>query len=135
MPCKTQFEAWREHIPIYLKEFFELFSADVVLLLNYSPGSLDIVEKWILEAYPDTEAMLVSNQSKRVNLLACYIGETFRKALGSEWDINLDDPDDAFYAMPILVTDGDIECPLSLTTASADRRSGLYLRTVLENSL
>ena len=118
----------------FLEEFIAQFPAEDRHHLDYSPSSLDVVEKWILKTYPDTDDMLVPSESERVNGVACYVGETFRKTLGGKWDIRLDDPKFAYYSMPILTGAYDAECPLCLVTASADRRTGDFLRTVLENS-
>lgn len=83
--------------------------------------------------------MLERDQNQLVNGAACYIGEIFRKALGGRWDIELGDPDYVYFGVPILRGLGgstnESECPLSLATASADRRTGNYLRTVLENQI
>jgi hypothetical protein len=93
------------------------------------------VEQWILDRYPNTDAMLVEDESRIVNRLACYIGETFRKTLGGRWSMRLDDPKFAFHGLPILIGGKGLatpECPLTLATASADRRRGNYMRTILE---
>src|SRR5262249_24430626 len=53
---------------------------------------------------------------------------------GANWAINLENEDRAFYGLPIIrFSNGDEECPLAMATASLDRRTGDYLRTVVEN--
>lgn len=108
--------------------------------LDFSPFSLDVLEAWILERYESPRSMLEREQKQIVNGAACYVGETFRKALSGRWDIELDDPNYVYFGVPILRGLGgksttESECPLSLATASADRRTGTYLRTVLENMI
>jgi hypothetical protein len=50
------------------------------------------------------------------------------------WDIELDNEDRVFYRLPVIrFADGAEACPLALVTASLDRRTGQYLRTVVEN--
>jgi hypothetical protein len=106
--------------------------------LDFSPGSLDVLEAWILERYASTDAMLPASESRVVDGLARYIGETFRKAIGGRWEIRLDDPKYVFYGKPQLTGFWDKPtplCPLSLATASADRRTGRYLGGVLASYL
>ena len=130
---RDDFEHWLISMDEFLEEFLTEFSKEEQNRLNYTLESLDIVEARILELYPNMKAMLVPSESQRVNLIACYVGETIRKNLGGKWDIRLKDPKFAFHGMPILIGPYDPECPLSLATASADRRTGIYLRTVLAN--
>lgn len=132
--ARSQFEDWKDFVPDFLQEFFSLFPHESRASLDFSPQSLDVVEASLLAWYPDTESMLLPSAGPTVNLLACYVGETFRKSLGGDWDICLDDPEYAFYGLPIIRGTRDTECPLTLVTASADRRTGTYMRDVLENS-
>ncbi len=118
----------------FLEEFEAEFREEDRERLDFSPESLDLVEAWILKTYTDMDAMLRPTESHRVNRVACYVGETFRKTLGGKWDIRLDDPSFAFHAMPLVTGANDPECPLTLVTAAADRRTGNYLRTVLQNT-
>ncbi len=118
----------------FLEEFATEFSEEEQILLDYSPESLEIVEKWILTNYKNAAVMLKASEKQRVNQVACYVGETFRKSKGGKWDIQLDNPSFVFYALPVLTGTFDPECPLSLVTAAADRRTGSYLRQVLKNT-
>ncbi len=133
------FQYWLMDMDDAIDRLKAMFSKETRKQLDFSSVSLDVLESWILDRYPDTKAMIESDQSQVVNGAACYIGETFRKTLGGRWDINLDDPQYAFFGVPILkIGSGDkvsTDCPLSLATASANRRTGTYLRTVLENML
>ncbi|WP_051064202.1 hypothetical protein [Acinetobacter sp. CIP-A165] len=46
--------------------------------LYYSIESLDILEHWILEQYPTTQAILAQQESRKVDGYARYVGETFK---------------------------------------------------------
>jgi hypothetical protein len=134
---RDDFEHWLAGMDDVLESFFASQPAEIRQQLNFGPKSLDAVESIILQTYPDTDSMLKPDQGQFVNALACYIGETFRKILGGKWDIRLNDPKFAFAGLPILV--GGVNqavprCPLTLATATADRRAGNYLRTILENA-
>ncbi len=132
---RDQFEYWLASLDEMLQEFFSTIHEEYRKQLDLSPASLDTLEGIILQRYADAKAMLDPNESSFVNGLACYIGETFRKAIGGRWTIRLDDAKFAFYGLPIIADAGKdrktVECPLTLATAAADRRTGKYLRTVL----
>ena len=137
---RDDFDHWVSYMPDGLKHFFDGLPDQIRNKLDYSPASLDALEKWILETYPSTEAMLKPDQASRVGGAARYIGETFRKAIGGHWDIRFDDPNNAFFAIPILTGFNEHPAPtpvspLALTTTAADRRTGKFLRTILENKL
>ena len=131
---REDFEYWLATLDTFLAEFVEEFPASVRRKLDYSSASLDMVESWILKTYESTDAMLEGTEGRRVNRAACYIGETFRKAAKGKWTVNLEDRDRAYFGLPIIVAPGkDSECPLTLATTAADRRTGTFLRTMLEN--
>jgi hypothetical protein len=53
---------------------------------------------------------------------------------GALWAIDLENEDNVYYQLPIIkLPDGAEECPLTLATATLDRRTGEYLRTAVEN--
>lgn len=132
--AQQQFQDWLDFLPDFLAQVPELFSIEEGKRLDLSPASLDVIESFILANYPDTNSMRPSAESQTVNLLACYIGEVFRLALGAKWELQ-SNPDYVYFGLPVLVLkNGDTECPLTLATATADRRTGHYLRKVLENS-
>ena len=132
---KEDFQCWLASMSEHLEEFAERFADVDRDRLDFSPSSLDVAEAWILRHYPSTKSMLDSREGQRVNGAACYVGETYRRVAGGTWTIDLDDPDSVFHALPILENNGNIICPLSLVTATADRRTGNFLRTVLENNM
>ncbi|VTR96976.1 hypothetical protein [Tuwongella immobilis] len=137
LSSRDDFEYWLSNMDDVLESFLAGQPEEIRRRLDFSGPSLDVVESIILRIYPDTDSMLEASQSQSVNALSCYVGETFRKTLGGKWDIRLDDPKFAFAGLPILVgglNQAAPRCPLTLTTATADRRTGNYLRTILENA-
>jgi len=132
------FEYWLADMDDALDRFVVNLPPRVREGLDFSPGSLDTIEAWVLQRYPSTKEMLRKTESRIVDGLARYIGETFRKALGGRWEIRLDDPNYVFYGIPQLTGFGEkssATCPLCLATASADRRTGRYLSGVLASYL
>jgi hypothetical protein len=133
-----EFEFWIFYMEDILDDFLDWLPENLSERLDFSLSSLDALESWLLSLYPNTEAMLEFGQSEIVDASARYVGKTYRNAIDGKWDIILDEPDNAYYRLPILRDKRKNEvqgCPLTLTTASVDRRTGNYLRTVLENKI
>ena len=131
---RADFESWLVDMDDALERFVDALPQELAQRLDYTPGSLDALEKWILDRYASTDQMLASSQATTVDGLARYIGETFRKAIGGRWGIRLDDPKYVFYGLPEIIGYSDKAtslCPMSLATASPDRRNGRYLSGVL----
>src|SRR4051812_50181488 len=104
--------------------------------LDESPASLDVLEAWLLEHYPSTEALMEPGEAEILDGAARYVGETFLGQLGGRWSISADDPKDANYKLPIITGfKGEFSqlSPVTMVTAAADRRSGTYLSTILRN--
>lgn len=98
------------------------------LILDYSPKSLLRLEDWILSRYPAVGNILRETEKSRLDSLARYVGQVYRKNLNGKWKLFLDDPDNVFYELPVVMVLGlDPICPLSEITASVDRRRGDYL--------
>ncbi len=138
LTTREDFDYWVFDMDDALERFLTGLPIKVRESLNFSPSSLNILETWILDKYPNTQAMLETDQSRVVDGAARYIGETFRHAIGGYWDIQLDDPKQAFAGVPILTgceKQSTPICPLALATTSADRRTGRFLCTVLENQM
>jgi hypothetical protein len=130
-----EFDFWVFYMEDVLDDFLDWLPDDISKKLDFSLPSLDILEAWLLSLYPNIEAMLEFGQSEIVDASIRYVGKTYRKATDGVWDIILDEPDNAYYRLPILRDKNKNQvqdCPLSLTTASVDRRTGNYLRTVLQ---
>jgi hypothetical protein len=131
---RDEFESWLVDMDDALERFVDGLPREVSQRLDYTPSSLDALEGWILDRYESTDQMLAASQAATVDGLARYVGETFRKAIGGRWGIRLDDPKYVFYGLPEIMGYSDKPtslCPISLATASADRRSGRYLSGVL----
>ncbi len=138
LTTREDFDYWVSDMDDALERFFTLLPSSVREKLDFSPFSLEALEEWILEKYANTQAMLQRDQAQIVDGVARYIGETFRRTIGGYWTIRLDDPKVAFFGVPILTGFEERPtpaCPLALATASADRRTGTFLHTVLKNHM
>jgi len=135
---RDDFEYWLADMDDAIERFLGGMRSEIRGRFDFSPGSLDVLERWILEHYASTDAMLAMSEIHIVDGLARYIGETFRKAIGGHWEIRLDDPSYVFYAKPQLTGFWNKPTPVSplpLATASADRRTGQFLSGVLASYL
>lgn len=133
---RDDFEYWLADMDDALDRFLERLPAQMRQQLDYTAASLDTLESWVLTTYPSTQAMVERDQAQIVDGAARYIGETFRRAVGGRWDIDLKNRKNVFFGVPILTGFEERPTPVSplaLATASADRRTGTFLRTVLEN--
>ena len=133
---RKQFEGWLDFMDGALGRFLMNLPAEIESRLDFSPQSLNVLESWILNKYPSTQAMTEPDQTITLDALARYIGETFRKVLGGYWDIQLDEPDLVYFSLPIITGfKGGLgyDCPITLATATANRRTGTYLYSVLQN--
>jgi hypothetical protein len=77
-----------------------------------------------------------SGDAKVFDGVARYVGETLRRNMGGHWSIAFDDPKAFNYGLPSLTGfkgENSVLTPLTLATASTDRRTGKYLRGILEN--
>jgi hypothetical protein len=133
-----QFEFWLMDMDDALERFRQELPLDDRDRLDYSAESLDFVEALALSGYPGVQEAKAPTEAKRIDQLARYVGQVFRKHLGGKWSIDFSDPKNAFYGLPQLSgLDGQRAqvCPLTLITASLDRRTGKFLRMVFENNL
>src|SRR5262245_60552911 len=93
------FNYWVADMDDALARFFDGVPGSLRSKLDYSPQSIDALEAWILTRYPSMQAIRAEDESRMVDGMARYVGETFRKNAGGRWDINLDNPKAAFYGV------------------------------------
>src|SRR5579871_6937708 len=72
--------------------------------LDYSVGSLSVLETWLLSSFTSAEHILKADKHL-LDRLSCYVGETFRKNIGGAWTIDYSDEDDVFYGLPVISRD------------------------------
>ena len=134
---RENFEEWLFEMDDALEGFLDGIGEPTRSQLDFSPASLDRLEGWVLERYSSPEDLMKPEAKPVLDGVARYIGETYRKQIGGRWQIRLDDPKYAFFGLPELTGFSERPtpiCPHSLATAMTDRRSGTYLRTILENT-
>ena len=79
------------------------------------------------------------NDTKMLDYLTVYIGETFSKHIGGKWYIDLKNKKNAYYSMPVLTSPeyrGDIYiASMTFATACIHRKKGDYISTILRNCI
>ena len=104
--------------------------------LDFSPDSLGVMEAHILETYANVNEAKAPTEAARVDAMARYVGEVFRKHFGGKWKIDYSDKKNAFYGRPQIAGMKSQEvqfCPLALVTASTQRRTGTFFRNIFDN--
>jgi hypothetical protein len=129
-----QFNLWVFEMDDQLENFRQSLPVNIISKLDYSISSLDSIEKWILDNYSTHQELLKKENGAVVDGLARYIGETFRKNIGGHWSIDLDNPKNAYFNLPVITGFEHIAspvCPHTMTTTAANRRTGNLLSSIL----
>jgi hypothetical protein len=129
------FEAWLIDMDDALERFMSEVPQPVSAQLDYTATALDVFENWLLGAYGTIEKYKNDSSTTIYDGCARYVGETYRRVLGGrQWSLCVRKKSPYFH-LPILSGPSVAEeCPHSLVTASLDRRTGAFMRSVLENS-
>ena|SRR5688572_3311092 len=130
------FEHWLAHMDDALAEFFARLPPELGAGLDYSPASLDRLEAFLLQRYPDIEA-IKADPEPYLDGAARYVGEAFRRNIGGRWRMRMDDPKYVYAGLPELTflpaRDTPV-CPITLVSASLDRRTGAFISGVFHSA-
>lgn len=130
---EENFEIWLTDMPDALDRFFDSVPDYIVNNLDFSEGSLDVIEHWLLNNFKDVDQYKNSAASSIFDGVPRYVGEVFRKKKEGLWDIELKNKKNVFYGLPIVVDAekrGTPLCPHRLVTALFDRNTGHYLSDI-----
>ena len=132
---KENCKEWISYIPDKMDRFTHEFAGNNHLILDYTMASLNDLERWILAHYHDANEL--TNDSSALDYITIYIGETFRRYLGGEWDIDFDNEKEAYY--PVL-TPTEASCkrkaqiaPMAIATECISRNKENYISGILFN--
>ncbi|MFV0383878.1 hypothetical protein [Paracoccus sp. (in: a-proteobacteria)] len=125
---RDHFEEWHASMYVYMDNLRAAVPDNIVL--DYSLDSLLPLERWVLDRYPDVESAR-AELGGLAGAAGAYLGETVRKAAGGKWRMD-DNEKSVFHGFPVLVEirGSKTISPLTLITASTDRRKGDYLHSV-----
>jgi hypothetical protein len=103
--------------------------------LGIDDESLDVLEAFLLRRYRNPGEALQLSERGVLDAAARHIGLVMLLNIdGAAWAIDFEDEKNIYYRLPIIrLPDEAEECPLTMATAALDRRTGEYLRTVVEN--
>lgn len=133
---QDQFENWLAHMDDALAELFARLPSALKGALDYAPASLDRLEAFLIERYPGVDA-IKSDPEPYLDGAARYVGEVFRRNIGGRWRLRDDDPKYVYAGLPevtFLAERDTPVCPLTLVSASLDRRTGKFISTVFDNT-
>lgn len=129
---EDDFQRWLSNMNYVLEDFFARFPPDIQKTLDYSVESLDVLEAWLLERYPNPKAAISEPDPMIFDGAARYIGETYRKTIGGYWWVDYEDF--TMNGLPQITgsrSGPGAACPLAMATASTDRRRGDFLSHLL----
>ncbi|NEX92902.1 hypothetical protein G3573_08980 [Caulobacter sp. 17J65-9] len=121
-----------------LARFLDGLPGELRAKLDFTPESFEALEGWALSRYASLAEARAPSEAATLDGASRYVGQVFRKSLGGRWFIDHRDPKNAFYGLPQLEgLKGQVAqiCPLTLVTASLDRRTGTFISTVYRNHL
>lgn len=130
---RDKFQVWLMEMGDILDHFIDYMPSETGL--DYSPESLQRLEEWILHQYPTFDDILKESNKETLDALVRYTGQVYRKNLNGKWTIELDDPDYAFYGLPMVtfnLPNIDPVAPHSEVVASVDRRTGNYIYRIFK---
>lgn len=127
---RDEFQSWLAQDLDVREEFY----AELGTELDVDEASLDQLEAWLLEHYSKPDAILALKERGIADAAARHVGRVMVLNIDDAvWEIDLDHEDDVNYRLPVVrMADGLSQCPLTLVTASLDRRTGSYLRDAVE---
>ena len=128
---RQEFETWLANEVEVRDELEAMIGAE----LGLDEMSLDRLEAFLLDRYRHPDEALRLNERGVLDAAARHIGLVLMLNIDDvSWDIDLEHEDNVYYRLPIIrFSDGAEECPVTMATAALDRRTGNYLRTVVEN--
>jgi len=132
---KRGFRQWLDYMDDALGEWYSWLPEHVRDKLDFSIESLDALEAWLLDRYPSFDAAMAESESLIFDGAARYIGETFRKMFGGHWE---EDPKKYVYHGIPYITGFSIRglmspCPITMATASVDRRRGDFISSIFRS--
>ncbi|MBX9581047.1 MAG: hypothetical protein K2X87_12125 [Gemmataceae bacterium] len=127
------YREWMADMEASLGSLLQRTGPEVAAHLDYTVGSLDALEGWLLATYPDYRPLL--DKDYRVwDAAGRYFGEVFRRAAGGEWVPNLEDDEGYSFGWPAIdnypAKRGRIP-PHFYITAAIDRRRGNFLSSLV----
>jgi hypothetical protein len=136
-PTETLFQQWLLHMEDGLADFLDRVPPGLRVFMDFSVPSLDLLEAWLLDRYPDEASIRAAAELPYLDGAARYVGEVFRSALGGTWRVRTERSGRGVNLLPELIfaDAGDPPmCPFALVTASLARRTGASFSSVFHGT-
>lgn len=131
---RDDFEHWLFEMDDRLEQFLRDLPTHIGSKMDYSAESLSVLEDWLMTRYQSVNDILKESEKLMLDMLSRYVGESLRKNLGGIWSIDLKNKKSVYYRIPVIEKKGSwTECPVTLVTASMDRRTGVFIVGVLNS--
>lgn len=140
MSTYQEFETWKASIEKNIANLLNTLPVNLQDKLDYSLDSLEVLEQWLLERYPEPNRYEALNEYLVIDGAGSYVGEVFRNYLGGNWTIDLEDQEYAFLGIAGIKdyksNSRIVEVyPIIWVTTSIHRRIGNFIRTRVEQYL
>jgi hypothetical protein len=132
---RDDFEQWLFDLDDVLDDFR---AAHPDLELDGTDASLARLERWLLDRYPNTEALTAPSADRILDGAARYLGEMMRNRVGGTWDVVLDDPKFIYGRLPIIHVPnrGNVPfCPHFTVRLALKRRTGDLFTSVVAKAM
>ncbi len=122
------FTEWITFIDDRCDRWKEESNIDFADKLDYSPPSLNEIEKYVLSNFSN-DSLAEPDNNQALDAIISYIGETLRSNLpNSRWSIDLEDESSFFFNLPVVVTPiGSPISPHKLITRIFMEDTGTFL--------
>jgi hypothetical protein len=134
---QRQFDYWLTHMDTALTDFLGHVPPGLRVLMDFSVPSLDLLEAWLLDRYPDEAAIRTEAELAYLDGASRYVGEVFRRSLGGCWRVRAPGSGGGTRPLPELTfndTNDPPMCPFALVTAALARRTGASFSRVFQGT-
>jgi len=131
---EERFQYWLADMDDALERFVALLPQDDRIRFDFSVESLSILEEYLLGEFDSFDVNASQDRRLMLDGASRYLGETVRRLTGGRWWLELRDPEQANFGMPVLggfANEVPPICPFFVVTASIDRRTGSHIQSVV----
>jgi hypothetical protein len=125
-----EFQFWLARNEDLREELEEMMGTE----LGVDGEALDTLEDFLLHRYKSPKDALRLGERGIIDAASRHVGLVLLLQIeGAKWASNLDDEERTYYSLPVIrFPNGDEECPLAMITTALDRRTGDFLRSLVE---
>jgi hypothetical protein len=131
-----RFQYWLVHMDDALADFLGRVPPGLRAFLDASVPSLDLLEAWLLDRYPDEAAIRAEPELTYLDGASRYVGEVFRVQLGGAWRLRTEGSRGSNPLPELVFTEAHDPplCPFTLVSAALARRTGASFSKVFHGT-